>query len=347
MNKSPSEKVPQSQNGFIHPTLFLAAMLPLLEDILIVVGLIVFEVVNSIDNAIVNAHVLKTMSLLWRKRFLLIGIITSVFLVRFILPLIIVWISVPNIALPDLFLAFTGQSEVAAHAIEAQKPLILMFGGVFLMYLYFHWLFLEKKDPLYVERFLKDKHGVWFFAFAAIILVVLMYLARANSMMMLAAAIGSATFFILYGLKENAESTERNLMGPAHLSDMSKFLYLEVLDATFSFDGVIGAFAFTINLLLILIGIGIGAIVVRELTIKGIDQVARYKYLKNGAMTSIGFLGLFMVLEAFGVELPSFAPILVTLLLVGIAFYVSRQLLKKEPPPTPVPVLTAQPEKKE
>ena len=116
---------------------------------------------------IVNASVLKTMSVLWRKRFLLIGIITSVFLVRFILPLVIVWISVPTISASDLFLAFLGQSDVAASAIEQQKPIILMFGGVFLLYLYIHWLFLEKKDPLYIERFIKEKHGVWFFAFAA------------------------------------------------------------------------------------------------------------------------------------------------------------------------------------
>lgn len=200
----------------------------LVESILIVAGLIVFEVVNSVDNAIVNASVLKTMGMLWRKRFLIIGIFTSVFLVRFILPLIIVWISVPTISGQDLFLAFTGQSEVAAQAIEAQKPLILMFGGVFLLYLYFHWLFLEKKEPLFIERFLKEKHGVWFFAFAAIILVIVMYLARGDSMVMLAAAIGSATFFILYGLKQTAEEGERNLVkGASSMSDASKFLYLE------------------------------------------------------------------------------------------------------------------------
>ena len=309
----------------------------IIESVVIVLGLIVFEVVNSIDNAIVNAHVLKTMGALWRKRFLLIGIITSVFLVRFLLPLIIVWLSAPTLSLPDLFLAFTGESKVAATAIETQKPLILIFGGVFLLYLYFHWLFLEKKAPLYVERFLKEKHGVWFFAFAALILVAIMYLARANAMMMLAAAIGSATFFILYGLKETAESGERNLSENRNLSDFSKFIYLEVLDATFSFDGVIGAFAFTINLLLILIGIGIGAIVVRELTIKGIDSVAKYKYLKNGAMTSIGFLGLFMLIESFGLELPSYVPIVVTLLLVGIAFQKSNTLLKKETQAKPKP----------
>lgn len=301
------------------------------EAVLIVTGLIVFEVVNSVDNAIVNASVLKTMSMLWRKRFLFIGIITSVFMVRFLLPLVIVWISVPTISVQDLFLAFLGQSDIAAQAIEHQKPLILMFGGVFLMYLYFHWLFLEKKEPLFLERFLKEKHGVWFFAFAAIILVVIMYLARFDSMLMLAAAIGSATFFILYGLKETAEANERNMVqGTSGMSDFSKFVYLEVLDTTFSFDGVIGAFAFTINLFLILIGIGIGAIVVRQLTIKGIDTIAKYKYLKNGALTSIGFLGFFMVLEAFNVELPSILPIIITFALIGIAYFLSCRANRKK-----------------
>jgi hypothetical protein len=302
----------------------------LIEAILVVLGLIVFEVVNSIDNAIVNAHVLRTMGELWRKRFLLVGIVTSVFLVRFLLPVFIVWISVPNISLSGLFSNFFGGSDVAANAINAQKPIILMFGGVFLLYLYFHWLFLEKKDSLYVERFLKAKHGVWFFGFAAVILVVVMYLSKSNSMMMLAAAIGSATFFLLYGLKETAERNEQNVEN-AHMSDFSKFIYLEVLDAAFSFDGVIGSFAFTINLLLIFIGIGIGAVVVRQLTIKGIDQVAKYRYLKNGALTSIGFLGLFMMVEAFGLELPSYVPIVITLLLVGVAFWKSRQVLTKQP----------------
>ena len=302
----------------------------------IVLGLVVFEVVNSVDNAVVNATVLKTMNMLWRKRFLVIGIITSVFLVRFLLPLIIVWISVPTISISEMFLAFAGQSNIAAQAIEVQKPIILMFGGVFLIYLYFHWLFLEKKEPLYIERFLKEKQGAWFFAIAAFLLVAVMYLAKYNTLMMLAAAIGSATFFLLYGLKETAQSSEENLVtGNSGLSDLSKFAYLEVLDATFSFDGVVGAFAFTINLLLILIGMGIGAIVVRELTIKGIDTIGKYKYLKNGALTSIGFLGLFMLIEAFGIDLPSYIPTIVTLILIGGAFYKSRKLLKTPMCPKP------------
>jgi uncharacterized protein len=302
----------------------------LVEFTTIVLGLVVFEIVNSIDNAVVNATVLKTMSMLWRKRFLFIGIITSVFLVRFLLPLAIVGISVPNISLQEMFLAFSGQSDIAARAIELQKPVILAFGGIFLLFLYLHWLFLEKKDPLYIERFIKEKHAAWFFAIASVLLVLIMYLARANSAMMLAAAIGSATFFIVYGLRETAEKNEAHMVaGGNALSDLSKFVYLEVLDATFSFDGVVGAFAFSINLLLILIGLGIGAIVVRELTIKGIDSISKYKYLKNGALTSIGFLGIFMLIESFTIELPAYIPTLITFLVIGVAFYQSYRVLPK------------------
>ena len=135
----------------------------LIDAFIIIIGLIVFEVVNSIDNAIVNAHVLKTMNAQWRRRFLLIGIFTSVFLVRFLLPLFIVWISVPNVSLSHLFSAFIGGNDLASKAIAAQTPVILTFGGVFLLFLYLHWLFLEPKDPLFIERYFKTKHGVWFF----------------------------------------------------------------------------------------------------------------------------------------------------------------------------------------
>lgn len=299
----------------------------MLEILLIVLGLVLFEVVNSVDNAIINAHILKTMGEKWRKRFLLIGIVTSVFLVRLVVPLIMVWIVVPHISFAELMSAFAGGSTIAAEAIEQQKSLILVFGGMFLSLLYFHWLFMEKKNPLFVhEKFLKEHHAVWFFAFAAIILVILLYFARSNPNMMLAAAIGSATFFILYGFKETAEREEEKMM-KSNLSDVSKFMYLEVLDATFSFDGVVGAFAFTTNLLYIFLGLGIGALVLRQLTIIGIDRITKYKWLKNGAMTAIGFLGIFMVLESFGAELPVYVPTLITSAAIGYAFYKSHKHL--------------------
>lgn len=298
------------------------------EIVIILLGLIVFEIVNSLDNAIVNAHILKNMNRVWRKRFITIGIFTSVFLVRFLVPFAILWISSPGIDLSELF-SLSLENEAASQAMEHSKPLILIFGGVFLLYLYLHWLFIEKKHPLFLERLLKEQHGVWFFAFASLILIAIMWFAKADPNMMLAAAIGSTTFFIVYGFKELAEKKERKLMHVGAATGLSMFMYLEVLDATFSFDGVIGAFAFTTNLILIIIGIGIGAIVVRELTIRGIEHVGKYRWLKNGAMTSIGFLGLFMIVESFGFEMPVWIPTVVTFALLGIAFYKSHLLLKK------------------
>jgi hypothetical protein len=136
--------------------------------------------------------------------------------------------------------------------------------------------------------------------------------------------VGSTAFFIVNGFKQNAEVQEKRLSG-GHLTDLSKLFYLEVIDATFSIDGVVGAFAFTLLVPLILIGNGIGALVVRELTIGNIDRIRRYPLLKNGAMYSILFLGGIMVLDAFGIKSPSWLSPLITFIVVGFFLYRSIQ----------------------
>jgi len=305
----------------------------MLTVLIIILGLVVFEIVNSVDNAIVNAHVLKTMSEKWQKIFLFWGIIFAVFIIRGLLPLLVVWLSVPELGFLGTLKAMFESNPQIADLMEARKGIILMGAGVFLLLLYLHWLFLEEKDPLFVvDKFIKPHYGVWFFAFAAIILVALLYLARSYPYLMLSAAIGNAIFFIMYGFREQAAKQEERLLGKAsHLSGLSKLMYLEVLDASFSFDGVMGAFAFTTSVPLILIGNGIGALIVRDLTIRGIDKVAKYKFLKNGAMTSIGILGIFIVAESFGFHIPKYLPTLITIILVGIAFWESRKILKINP----------------
>ena len=145
---------------------------------------------------------------------------------------------------------------------------------------------------------------------------------------MLSAAVGNAIFFIMYGFKEQAEKQKERLKGAAQIGDFSKLMYLEVLDASFSFDGVMGAFAFTTSVPLILIGNGIGALIVRNLTIQSIDKVAQYRFLKNGAMTSIGILGAMIITESFGIVIPKFIPTLITISLVGLAFWQSQKFLK-------------------
>lgn len=304
----------------------------MISAIIIIIGLVVFEIISSIDNAIVNAHVLKTMTAKWRKIFLFWGIITAVFVIRGVLPLLVVWLSVPEIGFLGAMKAILDPNSGVAQLMEERKGIILIGAGIFLLLLYFHWLFLEKKDPYFVPDKLINpaRHGVWFFAFASIMLVALLWLAKANFFLMLAAALGNAIFFIIYGFREQAEKQEELLQKENNgLSDFSKLMYLEVLDASFSFDGVMGAFAFTTSIPLIFIGNGIGALVVRQLTVAGIEKVSQYKWLKNGAMTSIGFLGLFMVLKSFNVHIPEWLPTLITVGVVGLTFWKSHQFLKK------------------
>ncbi|MBI4457632.1 DUF475 domain-containing protein [Candidatus Uhrbacteria bacterium] len=294
-----------------------------------IIGLIVLEVVQSIDNAIVNAHMLKTMSLRARKWFLLWGIFTAVFLVRGVLPLLIVWLVTPGISLWQAVAATFGGDELAGRAMEQNAYILLIGGGMFLLLLYFHWLFLEKKDPYFVpDKLVKPHYGIWFFALAALLLVGVLWMMRDRPLAMLAAAIGNAVFFILYGFRQTAEQQEHEIEKPGH-GDLAKLMFLEMLDLSFSIDGIFGAFAFTTNVGLILVGNGVGALVVRHLTIKGIDKVGQYRWLKNGAMTSIGFLGAFMVAESFGAHLPEWLPTIVTLAIVGVTFRASQSDLRR------------------
>ena len=112
------------------------------------------------------------------------------------------------------------------------------------------------------------------------------------------------------------------------MSDISKLLYLEVIDATFSIDGVVGAFAFTLAIPLILIGNGIGAFVVREFTIRNIENVKKYVFLKNGAMYSILLLGCIMILDSFGFHIPAWLSPIATFSVVGYFFWKSQEHLK-------------------
>jgi hypothetical protein len=296
--------------------------------LLIVVGLILFETISSIDNAVINAEVLSTMSKRARRWFLIYGLFIAVFAVRGMLPWLIIWMTNPALGPVGAFTATFSDNPDIAKAIEESSPFLLVGGGVFLIFLFFHWLFIETKNyGLRGERFF-HKHGVWFFAVVSIILTVIVWLALLkNPFMALGAVVGSTAFFITHGFKQNAELHEKKLLGEGNMSDWSKILYLEVIDATFSIDGVVGAFAFTLSVPLILIGNGIGAFVVRELTLKNIENVKRYIYLKNGAMYSIFFLGIIMILDSFGYHIKEWVSPIITITVIGYFFYKSKKNL--------------------
>lgn len=297
---------------------------------LTVLGLALFETITSIDNAIINAEVLSKMSERARKWFLLWGLIIAVFAVRGLLPVIILWTATPSLGADEVFLAMFSEDPAVAQAMEQTGPTLLIAGGVFLVFLFFHWLFMEEKHfGLPHEPFFK-RQGVWFFAVAAILLTIITWHAiNRDPFLAFGAVVGSTAFFIVHGFKQNAELKEKELLGTANggksgLSDMSKLLYLEVIDATFSIDGVIGAFAFTFAIPLILIGNGIGAYMVRELTMRNIENVKRYVYLKNGAMYSILVLGAIMVLDSFAFHIPAWLSPIATFGIVGFFFWKSH-----------------------
>ncbi len=300
--------------------------------ILIVLGLSLFEVIISVDNAIINAEVLGTMSKKARRWFLIWGILIAVFLIRGILPWLILWMSNPSLGAVGAFTASLSSNPRVAQTIQESAPVLLAGGGTFLVFLFFHWLFLEPKHyGLIGEEFIQ-RQGVWFFAVVSVLLAFIVYNAvQVNPWMAFGAVVGSTAFFITHGFKENAEKVEREMLeGSGHLTDISKIFYLEVIDATFSIDGILGAFAFTFSIPLILIGNGIGAIVVRQLTVSNIENVKKYKYLKNGAMYSIFALGIVMLADSFGLHIPEwFAPI-VTFTIIGYFFYKSYKELKKQ-----------------
>ena len=155
--------------------------------------------------------------------------------------------------------------------------------------------------------------------------------------MAFAAVLGSTTFFISDGFQEYAAQTEKKLM-KEHLSDMSKIMYLEVVDAIFSFDGVFGAFAFTRAVPLILLGNGLGALVVRQLTVGNIHRVKKYAYLKNGAMYSILILGCVMLAESFGTHIEPWVSPMLTFIIVGYFFLKSARITFIPPPHTNQPI---------
>ena len=298
------------------------------------IGLCAFEIVSSVDNAVVNADVLGTMSARGRRWFLLWGILLAVFVVRGALPWLIVWAVSPALGPVDAFTATLTGDPAARQMIEASAPILLNGGGVFLLFLFCHWMFLQDKAfGLRPERFIQ-RQGIWFYAVVSVLLAVIVWYGMHRDLHVgFAAVVGSTAFFITHGFKENAERAEQGLAGGAsNLSDLSKIFYLEVLDASFSIDGVVGAFAFTVSVPLILLGNGLGAVVLRTLTVKHIETLRRYRLLKNGAMYSIGVLGAVMVFEAAGRHVPAWFPPLSTLLIIGYFAWRSIRLEKATSP---------------
>lgn len=267
----------------------------------------VLEVSLSFDNAIVNAIVLEKMTPEWQHRFLTWGILIAVFGMRLIFPVAIVSVIASINPLDALNLALFKPDEYAAMMLSVQNQ-ISAFGGAFLFMVAMKYFFNHEKDEHWISWIEKplSRIGKLEAIEVVITLCFIIFLARrlhGEEVMayLLAGLAGLITFMVVDAIGAYLESSEPGAQADLNKASAGMFLYLEVLDASFSFDGVIGAFAITTNLLIIMIGLGIGAFFVRSLTIYFVEQktLSKFLYLEHGAFYAISVLATIMLLHPF------------------------------------------------
>lgn len=280
--------------------------------------LAILEVTLSFDNAVVNAKYLKKMTPLWQKLFLTVGILIAVFGMRLVFPVVIVAVTA-DLGLREVVDLALTDAETYGEELEEAKPAIYSFGGVFLLMIFLDWLFEEREiqwlRPVENTLVKLGKLNQLSVVLASSLVLVMSRLVPQEevSTVLFSGFIGLVTYLVVSGLdrffdiedpdEELPEQTVRSSTGQAVAvagkAGFSTFLYLEVLDASFSFDGVIGAFAISSNVLVIAAGLGIGAVFVRSMTVYLVRQgtLAEYRYLEHGAHWAIGALAVILLLE--------------------------------------------------
>ena len=297
--------------------------------------LAVLEISLSFDNAIVNANKLKDMTPVWQRRFLTWGIIIAVFGMRIVFPLLIVVVAANIGPWQAMVLAATQPDQYSAIMHDAHLP-IAAFGGTFLMMVGLSFFFDHEKDVHWV-RWLESKmtryatiRGIEVAIVLVTVLIFSRFLGEAESEVFFRSAIwGLLTFLLVEVLGGLLDSTQEALKAGAK-GGLGAFLYLEVLDASFSFDGVIGAFALTHNLFVIAIGLGIGAMYVRSMTIMLVERgtLAEYRFLEHGAFYAIIALSVIMFVQPL-VHIPEVITGLGGATLIGISLWSSIRWNRK------------------
>lgn len=286
--------------------LVLAQLIGGFQALWIALVLSILEVSLSFDNAVVNAQVLKDMDAVWRHRFITWGMAIAVFGMRMLFPLIIVSIALGINPLASFLLA-VAEPEQYAHALESVHTSVMGFGGTFLMMVAFKFFIDDDKEVHWLRQveskltFLGKIEAIQ----AALTLVLVFFTSKIighlhgteDAISFLVASIwGLVTYILVDGIEAFIGVEEGDATMAVAKSGLASFLYLEVLDASFSFDGVLGALALSNNIFIIMIGLGIGAMFVRSLTLLMVDKgtVDQYRYLEHGAFWAI--LGLAVIM---------------------------------------------------
>jgi hypothetical protein len=266
--------------------------------------LIVLEVSLSFDNAVVNAGILKDMEPIWQKRFLTWGMVVAVFGMRVLFPLIIVSL-IAGLNMWDVAQMAIYDSQTYAHHLESSHVQVAAFGGIFLLMVFLGFIFDEDKEThwlggaeAWLSRMGKLESLEIIFALLLLLLSVSFLPNEQKTGALIAGIAGMIVFVLLESINKMME-VNMDMVGAAARTGVASFLYLEVLDASFSFDGVIGAFAITQDVVIIMIGLGIGALFVRSITISLVKHgtLSEYRYLDHGAHYAIGALATIMFIS--------------------------------------------------
>lgn len=306
----------------------------------ITVILSILEITLSADNAVVNSRVLVRMSPLWQKLFLTVGIIIAVFGVRFALPIVAVSLMTPLSNAEVLDLAFNDPDTYSAYLNDI-APMIEAFGGMFLLMVAVFFFMEKGRKNLWirpVEKLLTGFGKVsslkYLLAVGVAVLVLLATEVDNQRVVALALGAGLLTYLVLHTIavimaRLNAKNQMKKQVGWAAFAS---FMYLEVLDASFSLDGVVGAFALTDNIIIILVGLGIGALWVRTMTIYMVrhQTLKVYKYLESGAHWAIVCLALVMFLKLVHVEVPELIIGMIGLVFIATSLFSSYRANKHE-----------------
>jgi hypothetical protein len=309
-----------------------------MSSAIVVVILIAVEIAFSFDNAIINAKTLAKLSAYWQKLFLTVGMVIAVLGMRVVFPILIVSLSAHLSWGHVLDLAFNHPHEYA-DKLEAAHPAIAAYGGAFLLMLALEFFIDEKRKIVwlqYIEKPLQRLSHLWAPLGISVAAVLLTAAVPANhhasttitaGLLGIISHVAISLFTNVFGSRQrgNKKKDGAVLTGTAALST---FIYLQILDASFSFDGVIGAFAITTDVILIAIGLGIGALWVRSLTVFMVKKgtLGDYIYLEHGAHYTVAVLAFILLISSF-FEIPDILAGVAGFGLIGSAIVASRQAL--------------------
>ena len=270
----------------------------LISLLLSILLLAVMEVSLSFDNAVVNATVLKDMPPAWQRRFLIWGIPVAVLGMRLVLPVLIVALA-SGLGIADVTRMAIGDPAEYARHLAASHVQIASFGGSFLLMVFLQFLCDEGKDIHWFGPFERRMAAIGRME-AVEIAITLAALLLAPGVNLAAGTLGLLCFVAIKGLLGMCGNGEDPAACVSAKQGFTRFVYLEVLDASFSLDGVVGAFAISSNIVVIMIGLGIGAAVIRTLTVRLVrgGTLREFIYLEHGALYGIGALAILMLASA-------------------------------------------------